>query len=221
VSVGVITSIYGGYDQLAIPPVQTIDTEWVCVTDDPTLDGGGVWKVIHEPRPDLPARLAAKVAKCLPWLYLSAAHDMLVWMDGSCHLQAPQTLEQLAVTAPEGLVSQFVHPVRQCIYDEAAFSAPLPKYAHQPILEQANHYRSSGHPEQWGLWATGFIVYRMTGAMRRQMGHHWLGEQLRWTNQDQLSQAYVWRCAGSRPVELPGALLANGFVTWTAHADGT
>lgn len=219
-SVAVVTSIYGDYDQLQAPPEQSIDVEWVCVTD--TLDASaGPWKIVPERRPNLPPRLAAKIAKCLPHEYVSMGHEAVIWMDGSCHLKDPLALERVLAATQPGDISQFQHPVRRCMFDEAAFSAGLPKYVHQPILAQATWYGLDGHPVDWGLWATGFIVYRAPRDICDMLGRSWLAEQMRWTDQDQISQPYVWRRAAMRPTILPGALGLNDYVTWTAHRDGT
>lgn len=226
-SVGVVTGIYGGYDQLPKPPAQSIEAEWVCVTDDAAVDGHGVWKVIHEPRPGLPPRLAAKVPKCSPWDYVDPRHDLVVWMDGSCHLKHGYVLEHLLGITQPG-VNQFVHPWRHCTYDEAIYSAPLPKYVHLPVAQQLDHYQHRGFPRDFGLWCTGLMVYRAAhpvgvvgNGLYGEMGRFWLAEQVRWTIQDQVSQPYVWWVHAQMPNQLPGALHQNDFVQWAAHADGT
>lgn len=224
-SVAVITSIYGGYDQLAAPPPQDMEAEWICVTDRSDLDGQGAWKVVSEPRADgIHPRLAAKVPKCLPGLYTDAS--VIVWLDGSCRLKETDSLRRLVVANPLAPISQFAHPDRDCIYDEGAFSALLPKYISTPVHEQMGWYRhEEGHPPHWGLWATGVIVRNLTldaidHDLIEQFGQAWLNEQVRWTIQDQISEAPVLRRFGLRPALLPGNLWANDILGWAAHRDG-
>lgn len=215
-TVAVLTSIYGGYDQLAHPPVQTLDAEWLCVTDNFGMNGHGAWKIVPRPCGNQHPRLAAKIAKCSPTLFTNA--EVTVWMDGSCRFRDETSLERLVADTAGATISQFPHPHRDCLFDEASFSANLSKYRTQPILDQAHRYRVLGMPTHWGLWCTGLIVRR--GPLI-DFGNSWLAEQFAWTNQDQVSEPYVLREHGLRPEPIPGHLLVNDYVTWIPHADGT
>ena len=223
-SVAVVTSIYGGYDQLAAPPPQDMEAEWICVTDRPDLDGQGAWKIVCEPRAEaVHPRLAAKVAKCQPYLYTDA--DVVIWLDGACRLKETDSLRRLAIANPLAPISQFAHPDRDCIYDEGAFSALLPKYVQTPVPEQMASYRRAGHEAHWGLWATGVIVWNYAASDHHAevlygFGRSWLLEQLRWSIQDQVSEAPVLRRFGLRPALLPGNLWNNDILGWAAHRDG-
>lgn len=222
-SVAVITSVYGSYDQLPPVPDQTIDAEWICVTDVPASefrDDLG-WRIVHEPRNHMHPRLAAKVAKCQPWLYTRA--DTTVWIDGACRLLRPDSLAMILTGAEGHPLAQIVHPWRDCIYTEAEASAWMPKYQGQLITEQVDHYQANGHPEGWGLWATGMIVRNMADIFRNieyhKLGDEWLLEQMRWSYQDQLSQPYVLRRLGLRPHTLPFDLHGSGVFEWLNHRD--
>jgi hypothetical protein len=226
VKVAVVKGIYGGYDQLRPTGSDLEDVEWVCVTDDETLDGQGLWKIDVRPELEMHPRLAAKRPKCLPWEYVGEDRDTIVWMDGSCYFRDAGALGQLVDYAswyPPCTIFQFDHPYRDCLYDEATFSAPLPKYHGYPVMEQAAHYRSLGCPPRFGLWCTGLIVYRRgtDGEWRRDFGEAWLDHQLEWTIQDQVSEPFLAWHLGQRPVSLPGGLYVNRFVEWYPHIDGT
>lgn len=221
-SVTVLTSVYGSHDQLPPAPEQTVGAKWLYVTDsDEDVPG---WERIHEPRPHMHPRMAAKVAKCLPWQY--AETDTVVWMDGSCRLLRRDVLE-LVLRVTEGHpLSQIRHPWRDCCFDEAEASQPIPKYQPYPILAQAEHYRRLGHPEHWGLWATGFMVWRTDGSWSTreklvEFGEDWLCEQARWSYQDQISEAVCARWHGLKPHYLPITLHGSGVLEWAPHKDET
>jgi hypothetical protein len=222
VKVAIVTGIFGDYDSLKEQPPQVGDVEFLCVTDNPHLQSTSTWQVELQPRSDLThPRLAAKVPKADPWRWTE--REVVIWMDGSFILKDVHAIERLlhVVSANVDHVWQFIHPARDCIFTEADFSISLPKYCTQPIAAQAAHYRKNEHPEHWGLWATGFIVYPRWSNQRELIGRSWLEEQVRWTNQDQVSQAFVWREHGDRPRDLPGHLLVNDFATLHPHLDGT
>jgi hypothetical protein len=215
-SVAVVTSIYGGYDQLVDPCPQTVDAQWIAVTD--TEMESDVWQVVVEPRPGMSPRRAAKLAKCLPCIYTSA--EVVVWLDGSVRLTHDRSLEELLIWSEGAPMAQFSHPVRECAYEEAEFCIPIPKYADQPMKSQMDFYRLQGFPERMGLWATGIIVrhYDPAVPMVQRFGERWLLEQDRWSHQDQLSEPYLFWRFGIRPVQFPANLWSNNVLALASHA---
>lgn len=198
--VAVISSLYGAYDQPASPVPQTVDAEWVMVTDQPAAPDP--WQVITEPRPGAHPRLAAKTAKCRPDLYSDA--EILIWIDASFQITSPDFVAWCVDQLGDAPIAQIRHPVRQSITDEAHASARMCKYDGLPLLPQVHHYVNGGHPDDWGLWATGLIVYRRNTCLI--LGDSWLAEQVRWTYQDQLSEPVLLRQFGITPRDLPGPL---------------
>jgi hypothetical protein len=209
-TVSVLSSMFGGYDHIAPPLPQTVDARWIMVTDEPKVDG---WEVVNESRPNTNPRLAAKVAKCIPFDY--ADTDVTVWMDAACRFTRPDSLERILAGAP-GDIAQIVHPERDCIYAEAAHTLTYHKYQGQPVAAQIDHYRALGHPEHAGLWAGGLIVRRDTPAVR-EFGCRWLAEQVRWSHQDQLSEVPVARSMGIEIGTLPFPLQGSGVIDWIPH----
>lgn len=190
------------------------------VTDTPGIAPG--WKEIIEPRPSVHPRLAAKVAKCLPWMY--AHTDTVIWADAACRFTHENTVSWLLEASRDDPLTQFIHPWRSNIFDEAKASIGMPKYDNQPMDAQVQHYMRMGHPVDFGLWATGLIIYHIHDSWSEQEGLHevgsdWLAEQVRWSVQDQLSQPYVLHKHALRPAVLPGPLHGNGYVEWMAHRD--
>lgn len=218
--VAILSAIYDSYDLLKpAMPQRDVTVEWVLVTDDEALKDEATalgWRVVYEPRPGVHPNRAAKHPKYEPWKYTDA--DVSLWVDASFRVVS----ERLAVEATAGLteaepIAQFQHPWRDCLYAEAKESAGLPKYAGEPVLEQAEHYRTLGHPEGWGLWATGVIARRHTEAVQG-MGRLWLAETYRWSFQDQISQPFALREKGLRPMAFPGMHLATPWLAYEGSA---
>ena len=209
--VAVVTAIYDGYDSLKPALVQEdADVDWVCVTDNPDLwDGYLGWRVVYKPQPGVHPNRAAKHPKLFPWDYTDAPTS--IWVDAAFRVISPRfAAVALGYADP---VAQFQHPWRDCVYTEADASLGLPKYAGEPVKEQAWTYRAQGHPEHWGLWATGVIARRHTDAVRR-MSHVWRDEIDRWSFQDQVSEAVALRNCDLRPTAFPGWHMDNG---WLRH----
>ncbi|MEH0542992.1 DUF616 domain-containing protein [Streptomyces sp. B21-105] len=218
--VAIVSAVYDSYDDLkpVLPQVEA-GVDWVFVTDDPVLGAKSShlgWRVVFEPREGVHPNRAAKHPKYEPWRYTDA--PVSVWVDASFRIVS----DRFAVEATAGLtdvepIAQFVHPWRDCLYAEAKESAGLAKYAGEPVLEQADHYSEMGHPENWGLWATGVIARHHTDAVR-ELGARWLHETYQWSFQDQISQPYALRVMGLRPSALPGNHLATPWLAYEGSA---
>lgn len=217
--VAIISAIYDGYDELKpVLPQAGLDVEWICVHDgaSPDAEAAQGWTLVYEPRPGVHPNRAAKHPKYRPWEYTDA--PVSLWVDASFRVVS----DRFAVEATAGLtdeepIAQFQHPWRDCLFAEARESAGLAKYGGEPVLEQAESYRAAGHPEGWGLWATGVIARRHTEAVRR-MGWLWLAETYRWSFQDQISQPFALREKGLRPTAFPGSHLATPWLAYEGSA---
>lgn len=209
----ILTAIFDGYDTLKpVMPQHGVDVEWICVTDGmphPDAEAARGWTLVCEPHPGVHPNRAAKRAKFAPWEYTSAPAS--IWLDASFRVVSGRfVVEVLAHADP---IAQFAHPWRDCLYDEAAESALLPKYAGEPIIEQGAYYRARGHPEHWGLWAAGVIARHHTDAVRA-LGAAWTHEVNVWSFQDQVSEPLALRTVGLRPIPLPGSHLSNGWLKY-------
>jgi hypothetical protein len=119
------------------------------------------------------------------------------------------------------------HPQRDDIYDEAALSIHMGKYAGMPLLEQVNAYRRAGHPEHWGLMHAGMLVRRNNARMRA-VNEAWWDEIVRWSVQDQLSLPpllrtmpleYRWFDVAPLDMTPHGLAPGMGWVRWGTHVE--
>jgi Protein of unknown function (DUF616) len=216
--VAIITCITDGYEVLkpAIPQYGVGKVEWICVTDGqphPDYEWTRGWTMIKEPRHHLNPNRAAKWPKCMPWEYTDAPAS--VWIDGSYRVVSSTFVsDALSLADP---IAQFVHPWRDCLFEETQASALLSKYDGEPVLEQAAHYQKQGFPQHWGLWASGVIARRHTQEVK-DFGRLWLSEILHWSFQDQISEPYALNVSGLRPTALPGDHLTNPWLHYEGSA---
>lgn len=194
----IITAVYDTYDSLKPITKQSLDTKWICVTDDKTLAVDG-WEIVYEPRSHLSPRFAAKIPKTLPWLYTDT--ETSVWLDASFKVKSPNfTKEVLEYANP---LAQFKHPWRKCAYAEAKTCIAIPKDSKEILTAQMDYLEQINHPYNWGLWATGVIARKHTLEVIK-MGYQWLSEIQRFSTRDQVSHPSVCRANGLRPNTLPG-----------------
>ena len=139
----VYTSIFGGYDRLK-PQPEIPGVDFVCFTDDPSLEAPP-WNVLVEhPRYEHP-RMSAKYYKLFPH-EVFPKNPLTVWIDGSVTIKRADFPQAFLSHLNESGMALLPHPDRNDIYDEAELSIKMRKYFDQPILEQVAHYRAKGYP---------------------------------------------------------------------------
>ena len=214
-TVALVTAVYGGYD--AVRPAPPGFDDCVLVTDQ-RVHGSfrpRGWRVVVLPRPGTSPRLAAKMPKCRPDWFTEC--ESSVWVDGSFRILG----DGLARVAQEQLAGAPLvvaeHPYgRQCLYDEATFCALTVKSAREPVMDQAEHYLSSGMPRNWGLWALGLIARRHEDHVA-ELGHSWLRELEQWSDRDQISLPFLLWQRRWRPEVWPFPQLQNAYVRREGH----
>jgi hypothetical protein len=229
----IYTAIFGSYDVLKQPAPQDESCDFICFTDSKIPPRVGAWRIIHvRPNRDVHPRLRAKRFKLLshkifPNGRLAARYapfsirrraDLSIWIDASLQIKCSTFVKDMRDKLDDGDWAMFVHPERDCIYDEANISAAMVKYQGLPIFQQVEAYRSIV-PPHGGLYACGVIVRQEPARERiKRANELWWDENLKWTYQDQLSLPYVLRKAGAcEPVHIPEHLWANKWFDFIPH----
>jgi len=233
----VYTAIFGGHDTLKQPVPQDEPCDFICFTDIRMPSRVGAWRVIyirHDSK--LHPRMQAKWFKLLSHrifprgrlalryapFSLRRRADLSIWVDASLQIKGSGFVRDMRARLGGHDWAMFVHPDRDCIYDEARVSATLVKYRGLPILPQVEAYRSVVPPHS-GLYACGIIVRHEPAPKRTKRANElWWKENLKWTYQDQLSLPYVLRKVGKcEPLHIPGHLRSNRWFDIMPHNTNT
>lgn len=229
----VYTAIFGDYDELHQPVEQDTDCEFICFTDGHVPARVGAWRVVHiKTRPELHPRMQAKRFKLLshrifPRGRLAAWYapfsvrrraDLSIWIDAGLQIKSSTFVKDMRNKLGDGDWAMFVHPDRDCIYEEALVSITMPKYETLPVLPQVEAYRSVV-PPHGGLYACTVIVRREPSPEHlKKVQELWWEENVKWTYQDQLSLPFVLRCVGGRePVLILDSLWQNEWFDFVPH----
>ena len=185
----VYTAIYG--DSYDTPKdVSSVAEPCILYTDQPHFHAPG-WEVRYDPVDHLSSpMLRAKYWKTHP-LEVAPAADVSIWIDGSM-TPKPQFTERCMAALGVHDWALTPHPWRDCIYEEYLASEHLPKYDPAAMKRQIDGYRQQGHPEHWGLFATGAMTRRHLPNVERASRDWWLENWFKsW--QDQLSLPFILR----------------------------
>lgn len=161
------------------------------VTDHISPDAGADRSLAWPDRKATWSMLAHKYWKCHPAQAVPDA-DVTLWVDASLLITVDFYAKRCVEALGDDDWCAVTHPSRACVYPEAAFSATLARYDAEALRRQAAAYRSMGHPEGWGLFATGANARRHTPATV-ELGEHWWWECVSRSHQDQLSLPVLFR----------------------------
>lgn len=207
--VTVVTTIFGGRDQLREPAVHFRGLNLVCFTDDARVRSNH-WDVrVVERQGD--ARRAARKVKTL--IHEHVTTDWTVWLDASFWLVGDVT----ALCKPGIELAAFVHPWRKCIYEEAEACIALKRDDAKLLAAQAAHYREAGYPSNAGLFAGGLVARHMSADMVK-LGEAWWDEIQGHSSRDQISLPFVLRKLGMQCTPLQGNVYKNQYAEWYGHS---
>ena len=220
----VYTAIAGAYDEWLQPHPDIPGVDFIAFSDRPLESD--YWRVISEFAREGNPRAVAKSYKILgPQFEPLEDYDATLWIDANMEVISPTFVDEaLADLGPDGFALHS-HSYRDDIYDEAEFSATMPKYDGQPLLDQAEHYWREGIPHNGGLWSCASMA-RARSAKLDALMNDWWAEILRWTLQDQISLPYVLHKHGITPKAWPhyppGSPQAESpWLKIHRHVDGT
>jgi hypothetical protein len=207
----VYTANFGARDEIQQPVPQDVPCDFICFTEGEMPSRVGAWRIMHVKRqPEVHPRMQAKRFKLLshsifPNGRLAARYapfsirrraDLSIWIDANVRIKSPSFVKDMRKKLGAREWAMFVHPWRDCIYEESEVSLTLPKYQGLPIVEQRESYRPVV-PPHGGLYACGIIVRREPPSEGLKRVHElWWEENVRWTYQDQISLPFVLRSVG-------------------------
>ena len=188
----IYTAFTGDYDTLKEPDVIDENCDYICFSDNPNLESD-LWKIIPMEDSILDNNRKAKKYKLLPHKYLKD-YKYSFWLDGTFKIKGSirEYIYKNIRTNSKMLVP--VHTERDCVYEEYNASKIIPRYPRAVMEEQIEFYKSQGFPKHYGLGVMGALFRQHNHPEVIKVMEDWWDENIKYTNQDQLSFAYVsWK----------------------------
>lgn len=212
----IFTAVTGGYDDLPPPGYFPPDCDFVAFSDRPIEAEGWTVLPLNYQHPD-PAK-SARFVKLHPHLYFPD-HEVSLWIDGNIRIVGDVGVFVDALPS-DRVMSTFVHPLRDCIYDEGMECLEFLKDDEAAVCQQLDLYRAQGAPDSIGLWETNVIVRRHNDERCIELMTAWWREVEDGSRRDQLSLPVVQRRLGTpiTPLDLAGASARNHpLLTYADH----
>lgn len=188
----IYTAFTGDYDTLKYPEVIDDNCDYICFTDNPELTSD-LWKIIPMEESVLDNNRKAKKYKLLPHKYLKD-YKYSFWLDGTFKIKGSIREYIYKNIRANSKMLVPVHTERDCIYEEYKASKIIPRYPRAVMEEQIEYYKSQGFPKHYGLGVMGALFRQHNHPEVIKVMEDWWDENIKYTNQDQLSFAYVsWK----------------------------
>jgi alkaline ceramidase TOD1/glycosyltransferase MUCI70-like protein len=212
VKVAIYTSVTAGRDSIKEDQNRE-GADLILFTDQ--LPGETAWEVRRASELFQDPRRNSRIPKLLAHQYLPG-YDYSLWVDGSIRLLA--SVHDLIEGYLRGAdIAFFRHPLRDCIYEEAAVCSEQRLDDPSLIAAQVAKYAREGYPPHNGLNEGGVILRRHTAEIEA-FNNAWWSELCRFSRRDQLSLNYVLHKLRLRPALLPGTIADNpGIVAYEGH----
>ena len=190
--IAIYTAFTGDYDTLKQPEVIDENCDYICFTDNNELTSD-LWKIIPMDESTLDNNRKAKQYKLLPHKYLKD-YKYSFWLDGTFKIKGSIREYIYKNIRADSKMLVVVHTERDCVYEEYKASKIIPRYPRAVMEEQIKFYRSQGFPKHYGLGVMGAIFRKHCDSNVVKLMEDWWDENIKYTNQDQLSFAYVcWK----------------------------
>lgn len=172
----IVKGLFGSYDFWADPRVIEPDADYHVFTDQKIKS-----KVYEVHKLNRKNKIERHV-KIKPWEFLPG-YDRYIWIDANIHPKQP--MKQL----PDADIICLEHPNRKCVYEEHEACVRLGKDDPKIMQEQINRYKAQGYPKDAGMVQTGFLVRKVTEAVKAH-ADIWWDEVAMYSRRDQLSFNY-------------------------------
>lgn len=190
----VYTAISNNYDKLRYPKFIPKNFDFVCFSDQ-DVPGFGLWEIRKFDYYHSDPTRTARFVKIHPHLYFHD-YEVSIWIDSN--LLVTGDLNEFVETLGEsGKCAGFIHPHRQCIYDEAEEIIRRGGLDTKDVVEQhVSKYKNLNYPEKNGLIETNALVRKhgdpeVIAAMKS-----WWRELENGSKRDQLSLNFVLHQTG-------------------------
>jgi len=184
----VYTAIFNNYDDLKDPLIVDNNVDYVCFTDceDVVSD---IWKVIKIKELHRDSRRTARLIKILGHK-IFIRHKINIWIDGSFLIKG--SINKFCKIFYNESISCFVHPQRNCVYDEIEVSSY--KDDSKLLRLQSSYYKKEGLPKNFGLISSGVLLRNNLNKKVSKLMDYWAEQIELYSSRDQVSFSYcAWK----------------------------
>lgn len=199
--IAIYTAVIGSYDDLKQPLVALPNCDLFVFSEEPVNAPG--WTVVPRKLTQGDTSREARFIKLHPHLFFQN-YDISIWLDANITIK-DDIRPLLNVLQDGAYCASFIHPFRDCVYEEARECVALGKDSSVTMLDQIERYRQEEYPPHAGLWETNVLVRRHNDPRCIELMTAWWRELQHGSRRDQLSLPVVARRLGAHIAPLDNA----------------
>lgn len=207
----IYTSIVGAIDSLMQPQVIDPRYDYICFVRKADGIDGGIWQIREIPACSGDDRMLSRYPKLHP-AELLPGYEWTLWMDGNLRIRSQAFYDLLDDLIAGGVqMAVPLHPLRDCIYDEARAVVAADKESCSAAMRVIGFLKDKGFPRHAGLYENAVLLRRGGDPALAAMDSMWWGFLQTLSGRDQLSMVYCARkCSVSITPLLPeGCMLRD------------
>lgn len=186
----IYTALIGNYDDIRQPLAVDNRFDYILYMDNPTQSRIGVWEVRKFECDNLDLTRVARYIKTHPHELLPD-YEASMWIDARIQITHNSFYIQfIEMYSTSYDVAASIHPLRDCIYDEAYEVMNKGLELEQKVFEWCHYLREESYPQHNGLYETG-VLFRKHNDEVLEMDKLWWQYIQTYSRRDQLSFNYV------------------------------
>jgi hypothetical protein len=193
----IYTCITGNYDDLIQHNCINLNWDYICFTDNKKLLNDkkiGYWKIKPIIFDELDNQRNSRWHKLFPHK-LFPNHKYSIWIDASLNILDNYIFEKTdKLIENKEIISQPIHQVRDCIYDEADEVIKAKLDNKEIVRKQIKIMKKNNYPKHNGLKENTLIFRKHNDKKCIKIMEEWWGWLINYSRRDQLSFNYVaWK----------------------------
>lgn len=189
------TCITRNYDALIEQNYYAPDWDYICFTDQESLleqKSLGRWQIKSLAFTTDNSQLTGRWHKIHPHILLPN-YDECLYIDGNINILSPYLFE-LVRQKQHYILGQFIHPVRDCIYDEILACLAGQKESKAKLKNVKNLLLQNHFPAHFGLSETGILFRKHMHPLCMEIMDSWWYMLENYSVRDQVSLMYIlWK----------------------------
>lgn len=190
------TCITGNYDALIQHTYISPDWDYYCFTDQKNLleqKTVGHWHIKALQYTANNPQLTGRWHKIHPHVLLTE-YDQCLYLDGNINILSPYLFELVKEKQNQYILGQFIHPVRDCIYEEILACLGGKKEKKANLEKVKNLLLQSQFPSHFGLSETGILFRKHNNLLCIKIMDEWWSMLENYSVRDQISLMYIlWK----------------------------
>lgn len=192
----IYSAIVGNYDEIIQPLYVDDRFDYILFSNDIPEKQVGVWKIQSIPYDN---QIQTKIARWVKTHPEELLPDYVcsIWVDANIQISSSYIYSKSIDLFYSGaIISSMKHPVRDCVYDEAAEILAIGLDHEQTVVKWINRLKGERFPSHYGLFETSILFRTHKNQLIQQFDGIWWDCILTNSKRDQLSFTYALNKTG-------------------------